>query len=106
LGSSLPRAASGSAALWIAREPILATPSSVARQFALTERREPLRALLDGAPDGLWYSREVAGHEGPALFRHACRMNLEGIVAEWADSRYVSGRFHWWRKIKCPEYRR
>ena len=32
----------------------------------------PVSALLDGAPDGLGYSREVAGHERPALFRHAC----------------------------------
>jgi hypothetical protein len=27
------------------------------------------------------------------LFRHACIMDLEGIVAKRGDSRYVSGRF-------------
>jgi ATP-dependent DNA ligase len=33
-------------------------------------------------------------------------MNLEGIVAKRADSRYVSGRFDGWRKIKWPDYER
>jgi hypothetical protein len=63
------------------------------------------RAPRRGA-DGLCFDREVAGHEGHALFRHAYRLNLEGIVAKRFDSRYVSGRFDGWRKIKCPDYRR
>ena len=47
-------------------------------------------------------SREVHGlnqHPSP-LFRAACNMGLEGIVAKRRDSRYRSGRCRDWVKIK------
>ena len=38
--------------------------------------------------------------DGDLVFRHACAMGLEGIVAKRRDSRYRSGRCRDWIKIK------
>ena len=38
--------------------------------------------------------------EGAVVFRQACVMGLEGIVAKRRDSRYRSGRCRDWIKIK------
>jgi bifunctional non-homologous end joining protein LigD len=59
-----------------------------------------------GAPDAPLYSSDVEGKAGPALFRHACAMGAEGIISIRRDKPYKSGRFEWWRKIKCPDYQR
>jgi bifunctional non-homologous end joining protein LigD len=75
-------------------------------ELPLYERRAALKRLLTGAPEALWYSVEVEGKNGPALFRHACRVGTEGIVSKRRDLPYKAGRFHWWRKIKCPDYSR
>jgi ATP-dependent DNA ligase len=40
------------------------------------------------------------------MFRHACRLGLEGIVSKRATSRYKSGRCDAWRKVKNPDYER
>ena len=39
-------------------------------------------------------------HPGDVVFRHACKMGLEGIVSK--GSRYRSGRSPDWLKIKNP----
>ena len=73
----------------------------------LWARRKQLAALLDGLPDdALLFSSDVEGAEGEALFRHACEMNLEGIVSKRVASPYRPGRFDGWRKIKCPACQR
>jgi ATP-dependent DNA ligase len=38
------------------------------------------------------------------VLRQACTMGLEGIVAKRRDSRYRSGRFRDWIKIKKPAH--
>lgn len=38
---------------------------------------------------------------GNAVFEHACRMGLEGIVSKRADSPYRSGVQPSWQKVKC-----
>jgi bifunctional non-homologous end joining protein LigD len=38
------------------------------------------------------------------MFRHACRLGLEGIVSKRVDSRYKSGRCLSWVKVKNPDY--
>jgi bifunctional non-homologous end joining protein LigD len=74
------------------------------RGFPLEERRSMLAALLRDEPyDGLWFSGEVEGSQGEALFRQACAMNLEGIVSKRKGRPYRSGPTKDWRKIKCPE---
>jgi ATP-dependent DNA ligase len=37
------------------------------------------------------------------VFRHACKMGLEGIVSKRLGSRYRSGRSPDWLKFKNPE---
>jgi ATP-dependent DNA ligase len=44
--------------------------------------------------------------EGPAMFRHACVMGLEGMVSKRADSHYKSGRCSSWVKIQNPRNER
>ena len=34
---------------------------------------------------------DEAGHDGEAMFRHACAMGLEGIVSKRVTCRYKSG---------------
>jgi ATP-dependent DNA ligase len=41
--------------------------------------------------------------EGDVVFRHACKMGLEGIVSKRLGSRYRSGRSPDWLKFKNPE---
>ena len=36
------------------------------------------------------------------MFRHACRLGLEGIVSKKLTAPYLSGRRSWWLKIKNP----
>ena len=39
--------------------------------------------------------------DGPTFFKHACLMDLEGIVSKRADAPYCSGRSEAWVKTKC-----
>ena len=48
----------------------------------------------------LRYSEHLEGN-AEAMFEHACRMRLEGVVSKRRDSRYSSGRSETWLKIKC-----
>jgi hypothetical protein len=47
---------------------------------------------LEGACQGLRLCEHLEDVEGPVVFRAACGMGLEGIVAKRRDSRYCSGR--------------
>ena len=40
--------------------------------------------------------------DGETVFRHACKMGLEGIVSKRKDSPYRSGRSKDWLKMKNP----
>jgi bifunctional non-homologous end joining protein LigD len=44
--------------------------------------------------------------KGEAMFRHACRMELEGNVSKRLGSSYVSGRTRAWLKTKNPNSER
>jgi ATP-dependent DNA ligase len=55
--------------------------------------------LRDGIPEALT-------GDGAAIFRHACWMDLEGIVSKRVGSRYVSGRTRAWLKTKNPNFER
>jgi bifunctional non-homologous end joining protein LigD len=41
---------------------------------------------------------------GDLVFRHACAMGLEGILAKRRDNPYRSGRCANWIKVKNPEH--
>ena len=41
--------------------------------------------------------------DGETVFRHACKMGLEGIVSKRKDLPYRSGRSPDWLKMKKPD---
>lgn len=64
-------------------------------------RKERLGQLLDYAKMvAIRYSDHVAG-QGEAMYREACRRELEGVVSKLADGAYHSGRSREWVKVKC-----
>ena len=70
------------------------------REAPLVARKRLLEPVLGGGSPLLRYS----GHfdeEGEIVFRHACRLGLEGIVSKLRDSPYHSGRGKSWAKAKC-----
>ena len=65
------------------------------------DRRARLIPLLKGAAPSIVLSEHAEG-DGEALFRNACAMGLEGLVAKRRYSRYRSGPSKDWIKIKNP----
>jgi bifunctional non-homologous end joining protein LigD len=68
----------------------------------LVARKEKLRALLAGARLPLKLGDHMTS-DGEALFTHACKLGLEGIIAKRADRPYRSGRSTDWVKVKCQK---
>lgn len=69
----------------------------------LDERKARLQALLARAPGTapvFRYADHVVG-DGPAFFRQACGMRLEGIVSKQRSLPYQPGRGPGWLKVKC-----
>jgi bifunctional non-homologous end joining protein LigD len=69
-------------------------------------RREPLdvrkRSLLVKVGPGLRWNEHIEG-DGESIFRHACKLGLEGIVSKRKGSPYRSGRSPDWLKMKNPD---
>jgi bifunctional non-homologous end joining protein LigD len=73
------------------------------RREALETRRAVVEHLIERtASPGILVS-EHADYDGRALYRHACKLGLEGIISKRRDSRYVSGRCTEWIKVKNPD---
>jgi bifunctional non-homologous end joining protein LigD len=70
------------------------------RNLRYVERKELLKQLLEGAPASIAYM-DYLDAEPDHIFKHACRMGLEGVVAKKRDSTYRSGRTESWIKLKC-----
>lgn len=64
------------------------------------ERKERLRALLDGADPRLLFSEHVLG-AGEKLFEAMCREGHEGVISKRADAPYRGTRSKSWLKTKC-----
>jgi hypothetical protein len=62
--------------------------------------------MLAGAPEAINLCEHTADYDGSALFEHACRLGLEGIVAKKKAARYRSGTCRSWVKVKNPDYER
>ena len=60
------------------------------------------RSRLAKARVGIRFNEHLEFDEGKAVFHHACRMGLEGIVSKRKDSAYRSGRSSDWLKTKNP----
>jgi bifunctional non-homologous end joining protein LigD len=75
----------------------------------LEARRKRLARLLSRSNtvmrDGIQLNEAITG-DGATIFRHACGMDLEGIVSKRIGSRYVSGRTRAWLKTKNPDFER
>ena len=71
------------------------------RDTPLGDRKATLARLLAKAddPTRLRYSDHIAG-DGDAVFRHASRLGLEGIISKMEASPYRSGRVKTWLKVK------
>jgi bifunctional non-homologous end joining protein LigD len=65
-------------------------------------RRATLASLLRKAADGIRLCGHLDAADGEAVFHHAGRMGLEGIVAKRRDRPYRSGRSPDWIKVKNP----
>lgn len=72
------------------------------RALPLIERKARLKALLRKRGRDIHLCEHIEG-DGPAIFAHACKLGLEGIVSKRRESRYRSGRCTSWIKIKNPE---
>jgi bifunctional non-homologous end joining protein LigD len=51
---------------------------------------------------GIRFNEHLDEEDGPLVFRHACKLDLEGIVSKRRDSAYASGRSPHWIKSKNP----
>src|SRR5215813_10893388 len=59
------------------------------RRDPLEVRKAMLRSMLAKAGLGLRFNEHLEG-DGPAIFAHACKMGLEGIVSKRLGARYRS----------------
>ena len=71
------------------------------RRGPLEGRKATLEMILAKAGSGIRFNEHMEG-DGEAVFRHACKFGLEGIVSKRKDSRYISGRSLHWIKSKNP----
>jgi bifunctional non-homologous end joining protein LigD len=70
------------------------------RKLPLEERKSHLKKLIAKTAIQFSESFEV---DGPAMFKHACSVGLEGVVSKVRDSRYPSGRGNDWVKKTCQQ---
>src|SRR6516225_3997055 len=71
------------------------------RREPIEIRKRQLATLLRAARVGLQLNKHIS-EPGDVVFRHACKMGLEGIVSKRKDSPYRSGRSPDWLKMKNP----
>jgi hypothetical protein len=64
-------------------------------------RKATLASLLRSCPPGVRLNEHLT-HDGNVVFRHACKMGLEGIVSKRLGSTYGSGKCKDWLKFKNP----
>ena len=71
------------------------------RRDPLDVRKATLRSVLTKVGHGIRWNEHIEG-DGATIFRHACKLGLEGIVSKRKDSPYRSGRSPDWLKMKNP----
>jgi bifunctional non-homologous end joining protein LigD len=71
------------------------------RRDPLEVRKATLANILARAGHGIWFNDHTED-DGPTVFKHACKLGLEGIVSKRKDSPYRSGRSPDWLKSKNP----
>ncbi|KYG04564.1 DNA ligase D [Sorangium cellulosum] len=72
------------------------------RDCAQVTRKRALEALLEEAPEeGTLRYTEHLEEDGAAVFQHACKLGIEGVIAKRPEAPYRSGRGSSWLKVKC-----
>jgi bifunctional non-homologous end joining protein LigD len=71
------------------------------RRDPLEVRKATLASVLARADRGIWFNDHIQD-DGPTVFKHACKLGLEGIVSKRRDSPYRSGSSSDWLKSKKP----
>jgi ATP-dependent DNA ligase len=71
------------------------------RREPFETRKVTLASLLRRSPAGISLCEHLEA-DGEVVFRHACKMGLEGIVSKRRDSRYSSNATPNWVKSKNP----
>src|SRR5712672_904820 len=61
------------------------------RRDPLQVRKATLASIVAKSRPGIRFNEDIEG-DGPAVFAHACKLGLEGIVSKRKDSPYRSGR--------------
>jgi bifunctional non-homologous end joining protein LigD len=69
----------------------------------LEVRKATLASVLAKAGPGLRLNERLEHDNGEVVFRHACKLGLEGIVSKRKGSPYRSGRSPDWLKMKNPD---
>jgi len=75
------------------------------RREPIETRKATLASLLRGSRPGLRLNDHLAG-DGDTVFRHACKLGLEGIESKRLGSRYRSGRCRDWLNSRTRPHRR
>jgi ATP-dependent DNA ligase len=72
------------------------------RPRPLAERKARLAKLVGRVSPGIVYN-DHTDDDGATVFRHACKLGLEGIVSKLLTAPYRSGRSHTWIKVENPD---
>ncbi|WP_231169050.1 ATP-dependent DNA ligase [Bradyrhizobium sp. 41S5] len=72
------------------------------RDLALLDRKQRLAKLVGKALRAAIQFNDHLDHDGAAVFSHACKLGLEGIVSKRIDAPYRSGASKTWLKSKNP----
>ena len=80
--------------------PALSEHGQGLRKLPLLGRKAELRKIADGTPVQFSESFEIDGRE---MYRHACKVGLEGVVSKVRDSACISGRGNIWVKKICQQ---
>jgi len=70
--------------------------------LSLLQRKRRLAKLLGKSQRRAMRFVEHLAGDGPTVFRHVCKLGLEGIVSKRVDSPYRSGPSKTWLKSKNP----
>ena len=98
--STLKDAISNGGAMTLFAFDLLELDGEDLRALPNVQRKERLRALIDGADDRLQFAEHIVG-AGEKLFETMCREGYEGIVSKRADAPYSGKRTQGWLKVKC-----
>ncbi|WP_437785810.1 DNA ligase D [Sorangium sp. So ce1097] len=72
------------------------------RGCAQVTRKRALQALLAEVPeDGTLRYTDHLEEDGAAVYKHACKLGIEGVIAKRPEAPYRSGRGTSWLKVKC-----